>query len=58
MQGLVSSRAPMTVRLFRITTSSPPEGIYHCMIRDNVNTIHRIYVGIFDSVSEAGESQQ
>ena len=43
VQGLVSSSiAPMTVRLYRIKSSaSPPEGIYHCMIRDNVNTIHR-----------------
>ena len=58
VQGLVSSRASMTVGLYRRTSSSPPpKGIYHCMIRDNVNTIHRIYVGIYDSESEAGESQ-
>ena len=49
----------MAVRLFRRTSfSSPLERIYHCMIRDNVNTIHRIHVGIYDSESEAGESQQ
>ena len=59
VQGFVRSRGPMRAYLYkRYSSSSPPEGIYHCTIQDKMNKKHKIYVGIYDRKSRAGESQQ
>ena len=51
VQGLASLRDRMHVRLYRTGFALPPEGIYHCEIRDILNIKHQIYVGIYSSRS-------
>ena len=48
--GFMVNRDPMVVRLFRNTASetSPPEGIYHCLVQD-AELIHRkLFVGLYN----------
>ena len=45
--GFVRSRGPMVVRLKR-TNSAAPEGIYWCSIQDDLLTLWRMYVGLYN----------
>ena len=46
--GIRRSRDPMVVRLYRATSESPrPEGMYHCEIQDDMDTLQTVYVGLY-----------
>ena len=48
--GFGRTRDPMIVRLLRDTaTGFPPEGIYHCEVRDDTGTKHTLFVGVYNS---------
>ena len=45
--GFRRGRGSMVVRLYR-NTNPPVEGIYHCEIEDDTNTLHTVYVGLYN----------
>ena len=46
--GLVRSQGPMKVQLMRLSaTEHPQQGMYHCEIRDYLNKLHILYVGLY-----------
>ena len=48
--GFRRNRGPMMVRLLRNTaTGTPSEGIYHCLVEDDMLTAHTVHVGLFNS---------
>ena len=48
--GFRRNRDPMMVRLIRNTATDPPsEGVYHCLVEDNMLTAHTVHVGLFNS---------
>ena len=48
--GFRRNRGPMMVRLLRNTAIDPPsEGIYHCLVKDDMLTAHTVHVGLFNS---------
>ena len=52
--GFRRNRAPMIVRLLRNTATDPPsgtpsEGIYHCLVEDDIFTEQNVYVGLYNS---------
>ena len=48
--GFKRNRGPMMVRLLRNTaTGTPSEGIYHCLVEDDMLTAHTVHVGLFNS---------
>ena len=48
--GFRRTRGPMMVRLLRNTaTGTPSEGIYHCLVEDDMLTAHTVHVGLFNS---------
>ena len=49
--GVRRNRGPMVVRLYRNTaTGTPAEGIYQCQIQDDVESLQRVYVGLYNDV--------
>ena len=46
--GFRRTRPGMMVNLLRYT-GTPSEGIYHCLIEDDTDTEHTIYVGLYNS---------
>ena len=47
--GFKRNRGPMIVRLLRNTATDPPsEGIYHCLVGDDTNTIRTLNVGLYN----------
>ena len=49
--GLFQKRVSGKLQLFRATTGSPPEGIYHCELRE---TFQKLYVGLYNGISGQG----
>ena len=48
--GFRRTRAPMMVRLLRYTATDPPsEGIYDCLVEDDIYTLHTFFVGLYYS---------
>ena len=48
--GFRRNRSPMIVRLLRNTATDPPsEGIYHCLVKDDIFTLRTIDVGLYNS---------
>ena len=46
--GFRRNRGSMVVRLYRNTATDPPvEGMYHCDIQDDTNTLQRVFIGLF-----------
>ena len=44
------SRGDMIVRLYRFPSEGDPdEGIYHCEIEDDTDTLQKVYVGLYTS---------
>ena len=46
--GVTRNRGAMVVRLKR-TSSTPPEGIYRCTIKDATLTVQMVYVGLYNT---------
>ena len=48
--GFRRIRGPMVVRLLRNSATDPPaEGIYHCIVEDDTDTLQADYVGLYNS---------
>ena len=48
--GFMRNRRPMMVILLRRTASDPPsEGIYYCVVEDDIFTNQTVYVGLYNS---------
>ena len=45
--GVSRNRGDMVVRLYRTRSGTPPEGLYHCQIRDDTDTTQTVYVGLY-----------
>ena len=55
-QLLTQYKAPLTVALYRTSTTPPPVGIYYCVINDSQSIEHTLYVGLYNGESEGGWS--
>ena len=47
--GFNRNRGSMVVRLFRMGSGTPTEGIYHCLIQDSSSTFEMVNVGLYNS---------
>ena len=47
--GFNRNRGSMVVRLFRMGSETPTEGIYHCLIEDSTFTLKEVNVGLYNS---------
>ena len=45
--GFVRNRSPNVVRLKRLSTTTPSEGIYKCVIQDDTRVKQTVYVGLY-----------
>ena len=52
--GLFRKRISGKLQLFRATTCSPPEGIYHCQVINTRETFQKLYVGLYNRTSGHG----
>ena len=53
--GLFKTRESKKLKLLRATTSSPPEGIYHCQVNNNTRqTFQKLCVGLYNKTSGHG----
>ena len=43
------NRGSMVVRLFRMGSGTPTEGIYHCLIQDSTSRLEMVNVGLYNS---------
>ena len=55
--GFRRGRGSMVVRLYRVTGTTPVEGIYHCVIEDDTNTVQRVFVGLYYANDSRGNTQ-
>ena len=47
--GFRRTRGPMVVRLLRNSATDPPaEGIYHCVVEDDIGILRTIPVGLYN----------
>ena len=46
--GFAKNRDPMVLRLYRVVTGTPAEGIYHCVIEDDIFTTRTVFVGLYN----------
>ena len=47
--GFNRNRGSMVVRLFRMGSGTPTEGIYHCLIQDSTSIFQMVNVGLYNS---------
>ena len=47
--GFAKNRGSGVLRLYRVFTGTPAEGIYHCVIEDDTFTKQTVYVGLYNS---------
>ena len=49
VQGFERNRGSMVVRLFRMGSGTPTEGIYYCIIEDGTSMLQTVNVGLYNS---------
>ena len=49
VSGFARNRGPGVLRLYRVFTGTPAEGIYHCVIEDDTFTVQTVYVALYNS---------
>ena len=54
--GFRRNRGSMVVRLYR-NTYPPVEGIYHCEIEDDTDTLQRLFIGLYYANDGRGNTQ-